>query len=209
MNFVLAIAVTFLLLASTELLWRKGHVQKEYARKVVHMSVGTFIAFWPFFLDWTEIRLLSVAFVLVVALSLWFNVFKSIHSVERPTWGEVLFALSVGFISLLTANPYVYAAAILHMSLADGAAAVIGSKFGRTNRYRIFGQYKSQMGSAAFLIVSLAILLAYGLLSATHLSWPLVAVLAVAATALENAGWRGFDNLLVPVVIAVVLETLH
>jgi phytol kinase len=208
MNLLVAVAVTFLLLASTEYLWRLGHVKKEYARKLVHVSVGTFVAFWPFFLDWTQIRLLSLAFVVVIALSLWLKIFKSIHSVERPTWGEVLFALSVGFISLITTNPYIYAAAILHMSLADGAAAVIGARFGKRNSYRIFGQRKSWAGSAAFLVVSLAILGWFMLISPTV---PVLFVvgLACAATALENAGWKGFDNLFVPVLIAVVLESLR
>ncbi|MEO6513616.1 MAG: hypothetical protein ABIR37_02920 [Candidatus Saccharimonadales bacterium] len=208
MDILVVVVLTFLMLASTEILWRYGHVKKEYARKLVHVSVGTFVAFWPFFLDWTEIRLLSLAFVLVIALSLWLKIFKSIHSVERPTWGEVLFALSVGFISLLTTDPYIYAAAILHMSLADGAAAVVGAKYGKTNGYRIFGQYKSRVGSLAFLIVSLVVLTWYVLVSGADIPVIFIAGLALAATALENAGWRGFDNLLVPVVIAVILETL-
>lgn len=209
MHMVFAVVVTFLLLSSTELLWRRGHVRKEYARKLVHMSVGTFVAFWPLFLEWNEIRLLSLAFVLVISLSLWLKIFKSIHSVERPTWGEVLFALSVGFITLLTADSYVYMAAILHMSLADGAAAVIGERFGSRHRYTIFGQAKSWAGSAAFLIVSLAILTGYSLLTGGAIMPLYLGALALAATALENAGWHGLDNLLVPVVIAVILETLR
>jgi phytol kinase len=209
MALIMAVIVTFLLLASTEFLWRLGHVKKEYARKLVHVSVGTFIAFWPFFLDWTEIRLLSLAFVLVISISLRLNVFKSIHSVERPTWGEVFFALSVGLISILTTNPYVYAAAILHMSLADGAAAVIGAKFGKTNGYRVFGQHKSGAGSLAFLIVSLCILAWYVFVTGSPLGIIYIAALAATATALENAGWLGFDNLFVPVLVAVVLESLR
>lgn len=209
MSLLIAVAVTFLLLSSTEFLWRKGHLGKEHARKLVHMSVGTFVAFWPFFLRWNEIRLLSLAFVIVIGLSLWLKIFKSIHSVERPTWGEVLFALSVGFITLLTSNPYVYAAAILHMSLADGAAALVGGRYGKGNRYQVLGQHKSFAGSIAFFCVSLAILAWYSIVASTMPPVIVIGALAVAATALENAGWRGLDNLFVPVVVAVVLETLR
>ena len=209
MHMVFAIVITFLLLSSTEYLWRKGHLHKEYARKLVHMSVGTFVAFWPFFLDWNDIRLLSLAFVIVISLSLWLRIFKSIHSVERPSWGEVLFALSVGFITLLTSDPYVYMAAILHMSIADGAAAVVGERYGKGNGYRIFGQRKSRAGSAAFLVASLVILAVYSWISGNTVAPVYIVSLAFATTALENAGWRGFDNLLVPVVIAVILETLR
>lgn len=209
MHLVIAVIVTFLLLSTTELLWRKGHVKKEYARKLVHMSVGTFVAFWPFFLEWNHIRLLSLAFVVVISLSLWLRIFKSIHGVERPTWGEVLFALSVGLITLLTSDPYIYMAAILHMSIADGAAAVVGERYGKRNAYRVFGQRKSWIGSTAFLIASLGILAGYSWLSGNTVSATYITILALAATGLENAGWRGFDNLLVPVVVAVVLETLR
>jgi phytol kinase len=208
MNVLIAVFVTFLLLASTEFLWRKGHVQKEYARKIVHMSVGVFVAAWPFFLSWDEIRLLSIAFIVVVSISLKLKFFKSIHSVERPSWGEVLFAAAVGLTTLLTNDPYIYAAAIMHMSLADGAAALLGTKYGQSNGYRVLGQFKSRAGSLAFFSVSLLILAAYVVTTGIYVNTGYVVLLAMFATAVENCGWKGLDNLFVPVLIALVLERL-
>ncbi len=205
---MLTVLVTFLLLASTELLWRKGHVQKEYARKIVHMSVGVFVASWPFFLSWNDIRLLSIAFIVVVSISLRLKFFKSIHSVERPSWGEVLFAVAVGLVTFLTKDPYIYAAAILHMSLADGAAALLGTKYGSANGYRVLGQLKSLAGSLAFFSTSLAILAAYVVTTGVYANTGYVVLLAVFATAVENCGWKGLDNLFVPVLIALALEQL-
>jgi phytol kinase len=172
------------------------------------MSVGAFVASWPFFLTWNDIRLLSLAFIVVVSISLKFKLFKSIHSVERPSWGEVLFAVAVGLLTFLTEDPYIYAAAILHMSLADGAAALLGTKYGATNGYRVFGQFKSLVGSLAFLSVSLAILAAYVVVAGVYVNTGYVVLLAVLATAAENCGWKGLDNLFVPVLIAVALELL-
>lgn len=180
----------------------------EITRKFVHVSVGTFVAFWPFFLSWNQIRLLSVAFIVVIGISSYFNIFSAIHAVERPTWGEILFAVTVGAVTFVTHNPYMYAAAIMQMSLADGMAAIVGTLYGKTNSYDVLGQRKSRMGSLAFLSVSLAILAWYVLAVHSPVNIAVIAGLALAATIIENIAVRGFDNLLVPLLVAFVLSRL-
>jgi len=201
------IIAVFGLLCLSELLWRRRNIETEYTRKFVHISVGSFVAFWPLFLSTDQIIGLSLAFVVVVLLSNYLQIFKAVHSVQRPTWGEIMFALSVGIVAMVAHSGWVYLAALLHMSLADGLAAVLGTKFGRSTRYRIFGQYKSIVGTVTFLSVSLCILVGYALFTPNAFSlWfiPLV----VAATILENVSVRGLDNLLVPVLVAIVLNRL-
>ena len=191
----------------SEWLWRYGGLDSEYTRKFVHISVGTFVCFWPLFLSRQEIIVLSGAFIAVVAISEKLHLFKAIHSVQRPTWGEICFAASVGLLAILAPNNWIYAAALLHMGLADGLAAVIGTRFGRSSRYYIAGHPKSGAGTATFFIVSLGILTGYSAISATPLGlWVLAA--AAGATVLENFAIRGLDNLLVPVYIAAVLSFL-
>lgn len=126
---------------------------------------------------------------------------------QRPTWGEIMFALSVGIVALVARDSWVYLAALLHMSLADGLAAVVGTRFGRRTRYRVLGQHKSIVGTATFFIVSLGILAGYALFTPNAFSLWFVP-LALATTVLENAAIRGLDNLLVPVLVAVVLNSL-
>src|SRR5260221_11712413 len=106
--FVAAIVVVFLLLVVSELMWRSGNVDPEYSRKFVHVSVGSFVAFWPFFLDRTEIVALSLAFIVVVAATKYLDIFKAMRSVQRPTWGEIFFALSVGFVAVDAAHGLKY-----------------------------------------------------------------------------------------------------
>lgn len=203
----LTVLAVFLLIVTSEVLWRKHNIETEYTRKFVHISVGSFVAFWPLFLGKDEIVGLSLAFVVVVLLSNYLRVFRAVHSVQRPTWGEVMFALSVGTVALIAHNGWVYLAALLHMSLADGLAAVIGTRFGRRTKYRIFKQHKSIVGTLTFLLVSIGILLGYALFTPSTFSLWFVP-LAVAATILENISIRGLDNLLVPVLVAVVLNAL-
>jgi phytol kinase len=172
------------------------------------MSVGTFVAFWPHFLSWQQIRLLSLAFVAGVLISLYFNIFRAIHAVERPTWGEVMFAISVGLTTLITNDANVYMAAILLMSLADGLAAVIGTLYGSKTAYRVFAQRKSLIGSLTFFITAFASLVLYDSLSAAQLSLVAITGLSLLTTAVENISVRGFDNLFVPVIVAAILQYL-
>ncbi len=112
MRILATVLVVFLLLLIGELWWRKQRLNNEFTRKFVHITVGTFVAFWPFFLSWQEIRLLSVAFLVVVGLSKYLRVFRAIHTVQRPTWGELFFALAVGAITFITHDKWIYATAL-------------------------------------------------------------------------------------------------
>src|SRR6266496_3275312 len=135
---IITVTIVLLLVCVSELLWRHRNIDPEYSRKFVHISVGTFVAFWPLFLTRHQIVGLSAAFVIVVVISNYFNLFKAIHSVQRPTWGEIFFALAVGTLAFVAHSGWIYMVALLHMSLADGLAAILGTKFGHKTRYHIF-----------------------------------------------------------------------
>lgn len=208
MALVLTVLLIFGLLVGSELWWRKRRPNDEFSRKFIHIVVGSLAAFWPFYLSWNWIVLLSAAFIVVITLSRYFQVFQSIHAVERPTWGEIFFAVAVGLLAFVTHQPWIYAAALLHMSLADGMAAVVGVTYGRRTQYQVFGHPKSILGSSTFFIISLAILFGYSAVSGHSLSWGFVVALATATTAIENVGIEGIDNLLVPLLVGVTLAWL-
>lgn len=208
MAVLLSVLFIFALLIASELWWRKRHPHGEFSRKFIHITVGSFVAFWPFFLDWNEIKLLSIAFIVVVLVSKRLKVFQAIHSVQRPTHGELLFAAAVGATALITQNEWIYMAAVLQMSLADGLAAVIGTRFGNHTRYMVFGHVKSVYGTATFFIVSMAILTVFSVYSGIELSLPMISGLALIASLAENVSVEGVDNLVVPVLIAVALQLI-
>lgn len=203
MALTLTILAVFLVLLGSELWWRKHIMHSEFSRKFVHITVGSFVAFWPFFLSWNQIRLLSLGFLVVVGVSKYLRLFRAIHSVQRPTWGELYFALAVGLVTLVTHNKWIYMAALLQMSMADGFAAVMGVRFGKP--YLVFAHRKSMIGSLTFFAVSLAILIAYAQLATVHLSPVFIVTAAALAAVIENFAVAGLDNLLVPLVIALLL----
>jgi phytol kinase len=208
MALLLTILAVLALLLINEIWWRARDVHDELSRKFIHISVGSFVAFWPLFLSWQQIRLLSVAFLIAVVISKYFKVFQAIHSVQRPTWGEVFFAAAVGLVTFITEDPAVYAAALLQMSLADGLAAVFGHKYGQSQRYQVFGHTKSVLGTMTFCMVSVAILFGVSERFDSQLGGGLIVGVSAIAALVENLGVRGFDNLLVPVLTAVLLTYL-
>lgn len=204
---ILVVFITFCILIGAEYLSRSKQIHAELTRKLVHVAVGTFVAFWPFFLSWREIQLLSLAFFIVVCLSVKFNVFRSIHAVKRGITGELLFALVIGLLALISTNEWIFMAAMLHLSIADGLAAVIGLGWGGTNRYKVMGRTKSIAGSAAFLVCSYSILIAYAVFSDSTTGLLTYIWLPFLATAAENLAVQGTDNLVMPMLIAVVLTS--
>lgn len=206
LGFSLAVGIVFVLVCGSEIYWRQYKTHGELSRKFIHITVGSFIATWPFFLTWGQIQLLSGALILVIALSRYLNFFKAIHSVDRTTWGEFFFAAAVLTTSLITHDKFIFATAILQMSLADGLAAVVGTKYGKKSRYLVAGHAKSLTGTMTFVIVSLLLLAWYGLGADVTLEPVVLLAIAFGAAAIENLGIFGLDNLLVPVLVAMALR---
>lgn len=204
---IVAVTVLWLILIG-EYLARVFPKYPEFTRKFVHITVGSFVAFWPLILTWNQIILMSLGFVLVVGISKYFNIFTSIHGIKRATWGEVYFGAVVGIIALVTQDGWIYMAALLHMSLADGFAAVIGMRYGKKHHYTVLGSLKSVAGTATFFVISIGILVFFSYNDAYTAGYLPLLGLAAGATLLENAGMRGIDNITVPLFIAVGLTLL-
>jgi phytol kinase len=203
----IVVFVTFCILVAAEYLSRSKEIHAELTRKLVHVAVGTFVAFWPFFLSWRVIQILSLAFFAVVCISIKFNIFRSIHAVKRSITGELLFAVVIGLLASIASDKWIFMAAMLHLSLADGMAAVVGVGWGDKTAYKVFGRTKSVVGSAAFLIVSIGIMAAYGIFAHGSTSLATYFWLPVVATATENLAVQGTDNLVMPMLIALVLSS--
>lgn len=205
MYILLSLSAVAVLLVANELRWRRTKVHKEHSRKIVHILVGSFVAFWPYYLSWDQIRVISLAFLVGVGLSKMLNIFASIHEVDRFSVGEVCFALAVGTLTYITRVHWIYTASLLQMSVADGIAAIVGVHYGRKNRYKVFGSTKSLIGTATFFVSSLAILVIAGKLSGAGMAiWLLVAA-SLIATGVENVAVYGLDDLLLPVIVSVIL----
>jgi phytol kinase len=213
MRLILTTFVGLLILLANEAWARIKRPNDEISRKAVHIILGCFVAFWPYYLSWLDIELLGVAVFISIYISKHvkyfsshFKLFKGMRNTQRTTWGEFFFAISVTLIALITHDKLIYTTAILSMGLADGLAAIFGTYFGKRTNYKIFNSTKSLVGSLAFFITMIILLSVYH----AHASQPsnllFLLVLAFTATALENISVLGLDNLFVPLLIAVALR---
>lgn len=208
LQFILTGIGGLILLSLAELLWREERRHGEGSRKFSHILIGSYIAMWPFYLSWNQIRLISLILLAGVLLTRYLKLFKTIHSVGRMTWGDIFFALSVGLLTFVTHEAWLYAIAVLHMSLADGLAAVIGTKYGHKHSYKVFGHLKSLAGSLTFFAISYVLLVVYFVAARQAPSFAILLFLPIIATAIENVAVFGLDNVAVPLLVAFVLSRL-
>jgi phytol kinase len=203
---VVILAVAFL--SAVEYLSRRNKYPPEISRKFIHISGGTVAAFTPWFLSWHQIETVAAALFVILLVSRFFHVFRAINSVTRASLGDLLFALSIFVIAIIANDRLIFAVAILHMGLADGLTAVVGSSYGNKTAYKVLGRRKSLIGSGTFYICSLLILTWYLLVGHIGGNWVMLIWLPLVATGLEAIGLDGTDNLIIPVVIALILNRL-
>lgn len=194
------------ILAVTGEYLRRVHLfHAEVTRKFIHISVAAFVASWPFFMDWKQIELISLLMFGGILVSRYLRLFKAIHGIQRRTWGELFFAMSIGIAAVLSQSAWVFAAAMLIMGVADGFAALVGTLLDKTHRYKVFGHAKSYEGTITFFVMSIIILFACSAFGDLPLTTMGLVWLALLSTVFENVAVAGTDNLFVPLIVVALL----
>jgi phytol kinase len=192
------------------LLWigeqlRKRRYHPEITRKFVHITVATFAATWPFYMSWTHIELMSILLFIGVLVSRRYGYFKAVSGNRTSSWGELFFAMSIGFTALLSQDAWVFTAAMLSLGIADGMAAVVGTLFGGGHQYKVLGHTKTRAGTITFWVIIFFVVWICGVLKGPHDSWTTIIWLPVLVTIAENLGVSGLDNILIPFLVAISL----
>ncbi len=194
----------------------------ELLRKLVHVCHGIGIAILAFIAPFSVLLGIEIIFLasMFVARYLqehfsfipWIKYFGKVYRVGRISYGEFFYPISVIVALFLADSRWEFAAAILILALADSAAAIAGKRFGKSTTYPVLGQKKSLVGSAAFYVVSYAIIGVFILISGADVSSEIglgsLLWVTLALTITENLGVYGSDNLLIPVVAVVLLNRL-
>lgn len=187
----------------------------EAQRKAVHVATGTYALTLPLLFNtaWPVLLLVTVTIVVMGVLRLprfaRRGLGAAIHSVERKSYGDMLFAIAVGFLFFRsTGNQVFFALPILVLTLSDTAAALAGSTYGR-RIFQIEAGTKSLEGVAIFFLVTWIIAMVMLLLMTDipRLNVVVMGLLVAAFGALIEAdSWSGFDNLFLPVGLHLFLE---
>jgi len=199
----------------------KGRVRNQ--RKLVHILTGGIVFFWWSF-DTREVMAGLAAFPFVVLLVLATprspvvflkNSALGARSSEGHPYGLVMYSISWTLIAYFLFNDlYAASIAIAAMSFGDGMGEVVGRRFGR----REYMFHRTLEGSfAVFVGVLMSILILYWFyfeLIDYHGSSPpeLLPVFAIVigalVTLLEAITPGAADNLVIPLAVAVLLNTM-
>lgn len=182
-------------------------LKPEVVRKGLHISIGlTTLSFpWLFDTAWPVVIVAGATAVAFLCLRMRFVIFRrlarAMQGIKRVSVGEYCFVIATCIVfTLAREDPVLYCIPILLLTLADSAAALVGTTWG-THRYLTMGEYKTLEGSATFFIVAFACIalpLAWFTPATNPESIAVAALIALAVTVLEAAVGGGFDNLLVP-----------
>lgn len=202
-----AIAALLGVMAGVRRMARSRGWAPEVQRKIVHVATGLFAMSlpWLFPEERTVWILLALTFVVMGVLRLpglrRGGLGETLHSVERRSYGDFLLAVSVGVLFLLhNGNAVLYLLPLAIVTMADAAAALAGSLYGR-RFFAVEEGRKSVEGSVVFFLVCwLLVMVCLLLLTETGRVNVVVLGLMVAAfaTLVEADSWRGFDNLFLP-----------
>lgn len=188
-----------------------GVIQKgEYARKSIHIGLGVWLAMLPLFMGRGEIAVFCGLFFLgVLFFSGYLHRFAAYEEVKRWTVGQFLYPLSLMLVVFIFDNLLVFSFAVLELAFADGLAAVFGKLFGQ-KKYFVPGGYKTWIGSVTFFVVSLTLMTIFARVGTDIMPYTL-AVIALGSLVLavtEGLIAGGFDNLAVPLLAALIMNSL-
>lgn len=181
----------------------------EHTRKVAHAGAGLMALSFPLvFTELWQVLVLCGLFLLILVVTKYTGLLRSIHAITRVSYGSTMFPLVVVICFwryTQTHNLVHFYLPVLVMALADPAACLVGKKMPIRKLY----MNKSLGGAIAFFIVafSLAIGMFYGFGHDTASSGLVTraALVGGVTTLAEAFSGRGFDNLTIPMAALAVI----
>ncbi len=191
--------------------------QPEMSRKFVHILVGVFVLTSPFlFSSNLPPIILAIIFIAVNAVAVRSATFKGMHTTERKTYGTVYFPIAYLLLCLFWwERPITFQVALLLLTFADTAAAMVGEKSRSPEKFRLWRDEKTTQGSLVMALTS-ALLVGLGTVLFRNLAGmdplelqvllPLCLLVAATATIAEAISNSGSDNLSVPIFAAIMYD---
>ena len=186
----------------------------ELSRKSVHIMMGLVcLTFpWIFHEHWPVWLLAGIAVICLGSVRLVPSLKSKLGSVlcgvERESWGEIFFPVSVAFVFCLAdGDKILFFVPVLTLTLADAVAALIEQRYG-SSRYETDDGWKTVEGSTAFFIIAfLSTHVPLLLFSNTGRKECLLIgiVMGLILMLMEAIAWQGLDNLFLPLVSYVFL----
>ncbi len=205
---IISLSYILMILSISSFLSKRRNADVEFSRKFVHIFVGNWILFVPFFSELWAVLLIPFAFIIINALSFKYRWISSIER-EDDSLGTVYYAIALfvlsglGFALDRMILPLV---GVLTMAYADGLAALVGKTWGKSKPFA-FAPEKTLLGTLVVMGVSFVI--ALGVMQCFNRAegrydtvWPMLLIAscnALLAALIELTGKKGTDNLSLPI----------
>lgn len=212
-GYILTFGWVFFVMAVTTVLKKLAGLDDEYSRKIIHISVA--FAWIPmcicFGTTW-HLLVPAIFFAVFNWLSYRFNLLSAMErqDAEKKSPGTVYYAVSMAVMAALCLwdSQFLapYGIGMFCMALGDGLAPIVGGI--EKGNVRLFRGRRSLYGTLTVFVVSLVVA---AVMSAVFgLGYPVwkLLLLALGATALEFVGFKGFDNLTLPIGVCLLARLL-
>lgn len=187
-------------------LQQKFHLKEETSRKLIHILVGMswFIMIYFFNTTW-HLVIPPLTFIVINYISYKKDLISSMERANKNSKGTIYFAVSFSILSLISVIkpaflPF-YGIGALTMTFGDGLAPFIGEKF---NKYHIGKSSKTCSGSFFILITSIIIAFIFSYVYLIDFSIIDYIIIGISASILEFIGYKGTDNLSLPIGVAII-----
>ncbi|WP_417611714.1 hypothetical protein [Owenweeksia hongkongensis] len=210
--YTLILACSFLLLFTvSEILYHFAKVEAEKTRKLVHVGTGLLTLLFPILLTnhWSVLLLCS-SFLVILLLSLRFDLLKSINKIDRVSRGSLIYPFVV-YILFLAFSSYdqllFFYLPVVVLAVSDPLASLAG-KCWPYGKYRLKNETKTLVGSTMFFASAfvISVLLIAGFTELQTSEIIMLSILVSIITALvEAVSYRGYDNLFIPMSALAIL----
>lgn len=186
-----------------------GKGSSELSRKLVHILLGNWVFFTPYFTELWAVVLVPLVFIVINSLSLKYNLISAMER-DDDSLGTVYYAISLfilsgaGFLLNWELLPFI---GILTMAYGDGLAAVVGQKWGKKKPFS-FAPEKTIAGSMMVAITSFIVTVGFihifGRMGKVEVvSIPMLIFIgiltSIVSVFIELTGKKGSDNLTLPI----------
>jgi len=220
-TFVIIFALIMALIGLSEVLRRRLNISGEHTRQMVHVGVGLLVVTSPFiFRSAVPPAVLALIFIILNLVALQTERLKGMHSTTRTSYGTVFFPLT--FLILIGlywyTDPALLVVGMLIMTIADPAAAVIGTRTRHLRTFTLWHDTKTVQGSLTVFLVTFVIATGVFALARAidHVTVPgilnlliigvCVGIVGMLGEALSRAG---SDNLTLPLGSALMLDIMQ
>ncbi|HDJ33860.1 MAG TPA: phosphatidate cytidylyltransferase [Bacteroidetes bacterium] len=203
------------LLVFNEMVYRRLDLKGEITRKFAHFTATLSTIVFPYlFEDHWYVLAMAVFFFIILFISRNGTQLKSIHDIDRKSVGSYVLPAAIYLtflVSLLLENKFLFILPMLILAICDPMAGVLGLNLKKNNYHiRINGirLEKTILGTLSFLVssflISIVALYFHRLAIDLKTFW-LALLIGFSSTLAELLSTKGFDNLLIPLSVILIL----